>query len=650
MKAEPSTARWIPGTPAERLLLALLLLLALILRAWDLPHLPYVHDELSALIRLYPTLSETLAKGVVGVDTHPPGVQVFLWAWTSIGDQSEAWVKAPFIGASLLALVFLYRMAVRLTDTSVALIMIAVLATLQYTVLYGQLARPYAFGLLTTACMADSLLRYRDGGSRLALIAFSLAAAASGYVHHLALLQALLIGIAVLWLVAPAQRKAYLLASMGAVALYLPNVFLLLKQFAWKGLDEWLAKPSLGWFVTHARFITHWSWAFGLLLGALVVWALVRGFRNKTFSKELLVLAVCWGLLPYLITYAYSVWRAPVLQHSVVLFAFPYVLLLLLSGLRGLAFPRTATLAGLVVLVSVSTLIGVRKHFAVAYHSRYEAITKGILQANRDGIPALSDAPEHVLRFYFDRWGTTNELRKHCDLTGLDAAQVAAVLDSLKAERAFLGITLQAPIDRLAQVQQRFPFLLERHDMAEGQTFVLGARPAQGSLNDITFSSILGPQAVEGSGWTVDASIPLVQDTTGPAYARVRRWDLGGREFGIERSGSLDSLAPVGTEVLEAHVELDGPTATSVVMVLEVKRGDGTLLYSTSPITAANARIATLSLAEISGSRSSLVVKTYLWNPEKAQLRVASVDLRVRTGNAVQYAMLGPVRGPWLYP
>ena len=113
MKAEPGTERWIPGTPAERLLLALLLLLALILRAWDLPHLPYVHDELSALIRLYPTLSETLAKGVVGVDTHPPGVQVFLWAWTSIGDQSEAWVKAPFIGASLLALVFLYRMAVR---------------------------------------------------------------------------------------------------------------------------------------------------------------------------------------------------------------------------------------------------------------------------------------------------------------------------------------------------------------------------------------------------------------------------------------------------------------------------------------------------------------------------------------------------------
>ncbi|MCC7501229.1 MAG: hypothetical protein IT229_01785 [Flavobacteriales bacterium] len=437
---------------------------------------------------------------------------------------------------------------------------------------------------------------------------------------------------------------------MSAVALYLPNVLLLFKQFAWKGLDEWLAKPSLGWFVDHVRFITHWSLAFGLLFGALVLWAVVRGFRLKLFTKDLLLIALFWGLLPYVITYTYSVWRAPVLQHSVVLFAFPYVLLMLLAGLRGLAFTRTVTLTGLIVLVSVSTLIGVRKHFAVAYHSRYEAITNGIIQANAEGIPALADAPQHVLRFYFDRWGTSTALRKHHDLTGLSATQVALVLDSLEAEHAFLGMTLQAPIDRLAQVQQRFPFLLQRHDMAEGQTFLLSARPTQGVIDDITFSSYLSPQAVEGSGWTVDSSIPLVQDTTGPAYARLRRWDLGGREFGIERSSALDSVAPVGTELLDARVELEGPAAQSAVMVLEVKRGDESLLYRTSPLTTASTRIATLSLAELKGSRAGLVMKTYLWNPEKAPVHVISVALQVRTGNAVQYALLGPIRGEWSYP
>ena len=649
MKAEPGIDRWIPGTPSARLLLALLLLVALILRAWDLPHLPYVHDELSALIRLYPTLGATLSKGVVGVDTHPPGVQIFLWVWTALGGQGEAWVKAPFILASLLALVFLYRIAVRLTDTSVALILIAVLATIQYTVLYGQLARPYAFGLLTTAWMADSLLRYRDRASRSALIAFALAAAASGYVHHLALLQALLIGLTGLWLLAPAQRKAYLLACLGAAVLYLPNVFLLLKQFAWKGLGEWLAKPTLGWFLDHARFVTHWSLAFGLVLGAVLVWSVVLGFRNKRFTQELVVLALCWGLLPYLITYAYSVWRAPVLQHSVVLFAFPYLLLLLLAGLRGLAFPRTAALAGVVALVSVSTLIGVRKHFAVAYHSRYEAIAKGIFQANHDGIPALTDAPEHVLRFYFDHWHTS-EPHEHIDLTGLNATQVALVLDSLKADRAFLGITLQAPIERLAQVQQRFPFLVQRHDMAEGQTFLLSGRPVQGSIDDILFSSFLSPQAVEGSGWNIHTGLALVQDTTGPVYARVRRWDLGGRAYGIEFSSALLSLAPVGTEHFEARVELEGPTTTSVVMVLEVKQGERTLLYSTSPTTTGTTRTATLSVAGLRGSRAGLLVKAYLWNPEMAPARVASVAVQVRNGNAVQYAMLGPVRGEWMYP
>ena len=85
-------------------------------------------------------------------------------------------------------------------------------------------------------------------------------------------------------------------------------------------------------------------------------------------------------------------------------------------------------------------------------------------------------------------------------------------------------------------------------------------------------------------------------------------------------------------------------------MVLEVKREDETLIYRTSPNTTANARIATLSLAELRGSRSGLTVKAYFWNPEKGPVRVASVALQVRKGNAVQYAMLGPIRGEWSYP
>lgn len=89
MKAEAEHRAWIPGTAAERTLFLLFLLLAFVLRAW--PGMGYAHDELSALIRLHPSLGDTITKGVVGVDTHPPACRCSCgggpgwWAWRKGG-------------------------------------------------------------------------------------------------------------------------------------------------------------------------------------------------------------------------------------------------------------------------------------------------------------------------------------------------------------------------------------------------------------------------------------------------------------------------------------------------------------------------------------------------------------------------------------
>ncbi|MBK9073354.1 MAG: hypothetical protein IPL77_00005, partial [Flavobacteriales bacterium] len=45
-------------------------------------------------------------------------------------------------------------------------------------------------------------------------------------------------------------------------------------------------------------------------------------------------LLLLWAVVPAALGYAYSVWRAPVLQHSVLLFSFPFLLLALLGGLK----------------------------------------------------------------------------------------------------------------------------------------------------------------------------------------------------------------------------------------------------------------------------------------------------------------------------
>lgn len=233
-----SARTFLPGTTVQRWSFVVLLLLGSVLRLWDIPPIPYTHDEISALIRIYPSLGETVSKGVIELDTHPPGVQVFEWAWTKLFGMDAAVVKLPFILFSLLALFFLYRFTFAWCGGNVALIVTALLATLQYTVMYGQIARPYAAGFFTTALLADQLTRYLGSGSRRTLIGIGLAALLCAYTHHFALMLAAFMVITGFFLIAPAKRKEYLITCAITALLYLPNVPIFFKQLGEKGLDE----------------------------------------------------------------------------------------------------------------------------------------------------------------------------------------------------------------------------------------------------------------------------------------------------------------------------------------------------------------------------------------------------------------------------
>ncbi|HRD53586.1 MAG TPA: glycosyltransferase family 39 protein, partial [Flavobacteriales bacterium] len=205
-------ATLLPGEAWARSLLLVLVLLAAVLRFWDLPHLPYTHDELSAITRLYPTLGQTITDGVIANDTHPPGVQVFEWVLARAFSLNEADMKLPFILMSLAAIVLLYRFASAWTGTGSALLLATLMASLQYSVFYGQLARPYAAGLFTTALLADQLTRWLAFGHRKALIVSALAMVASGYVHHFSLLLAALMAFTGLLLASSAKRTEWLMA------------------------------------------------------------------------------------------------------------------------------------------------------------------------------------------------------------------------------------------------------------------------------------------------------------------------------------------------------------------------------------------------------------------------------------------------------
>lgn len=105
------------------------------------------------------------------------------------------------------------------------------MATLQYSVMYRQVSRPYAAGLFTTALLADSLTRCPSPSAivgRCSVSALRHCSVPTPITS--ALMLAALMGATSIMLVKPAQRKAYLIMCAVVVLLYLPDVPIFFKQ------------------------------------------------------------------------------------------------------------------------------------------------------------------------------------------------------------------------------------------------------------------------------------------------------------------------------------------------------------------------------------------------------------------------------------
>ncbi len=646
--------RLVPGPRWARAGLLLLLLLAAVLRLLGWPLIPFTHDEISALVRLYPDLGTTIRRGVIELDTHPPGVQVLEWLWTRLVGTREGLVQLPFIAASLAAIVLMYRFALTWTTATAALAVAALLASLQYTVLYGQLARPYAFGLFTVALLADQWTRWLADQRNRHLVGAALAAALCAYTHHFAALVAALIMASGLLLSPPDRRRYWLLACLVSLLLYLPNIPILMHQLGLGGLQEWLAPPDAYWFPDHFRWVAHGSSWFGVLLGLAGTASLVGWWRGAARAWPIVPVLILWVVVPAVLGYGYSVWRAPVLQHSVLVFSFPFALVLLLGGLHlrrpALALAPALVLAGVATL----TLFTVRRHHLTALRSKYEVFMQAAVDgAARPDLMVVIDAPPEVLdllerepRYHAAR-GNYLRLR---DLNGLSGLRER--IRSQRPTEVVLGLFHSTDRALQALVQQEHPLLLRRVDLVEGQLMHF-ATTGHG-LIDTTAWAATAP-GMPLLGWQVEPTLPRTDGPTGPA------WVLDGREFGLLFGPSLPATVRPN-DVLE--LQLDASVLDTVGLALEAVievRGawadrDTVLAYRGASARSCGMRlgergpvVVALPFSRALLRHAGLRVRAYVWNRYGGKVQVHGVRLRWREGDPALYGLLAPIEGPWRF-
>ena len=144
----------------DTLILLFILLLGTAFRIYRLQDIPFTHDEFSALFRTRFDSFAGLISGGVRIDTHPAGIQVFMYYWVRLFGEGEVAVKIPFILSGIVSIFMIYRLGKEWFNSMTGLISAAFVSGMEYTIMYSQIARPYISGFLLVLIMVMAWSRY----------------------------------------------------------------------------------------------------------------------------------------------------------------------------------------------------------------------------------------------------------------------------------------------------------------------------------------------------------------------------------------------------------------------------------------------------------------------------------------------------------
>lgn len=634
-------------------LLGLILLLGGVLRFWDFAQIPLSHDEFSVLFRLgFPSWEELIRKGVL-VDTHPAGIQVFLHFWTQLNGSSESWIlKLPFAFFGMGAVYCTYWLGTRWFHSTVGLVSAAYMSTLQYPIMYSQLARPYISGLFFCLLAAIFWTRILQAGTdryRRDLLFFILSSTLCLYNHHFSALMAALIGLTGLFWIPKNKRRQYLMAGGIIFLLYVPHLPIFLHQLSKGGVGGWLGAPSWAFPLQYFRYVFHFN-AFLCLIPFLLIWFLRKRSADTADSARFLLISWLWFLSPLIIGWVYSVLRDPILQYSVLLFSFPFMLYALFGGMRELKPRQNALLIGFILSLNTVSLVEGRKHFTLFYSSIYQHIlTSASEQFEReDRSFFVFNSHERISQKLLEQMKTKEPVHRFWYNDSAHRPKDLRLLlheqrDSLEA--VFLGSLSAGDARLVPMILEDFPMVERGSDLFGGSVRVFtrssGHSPIRASSR-LDHSSALAGSA---KGWNPASMESWVDRKTreSPAYSfRLSEW---GPSFQAPlwpeaRTNDLIDLS-VDVRALQPIQE--------ALLVIEIWQDDELLDWTSSPFQDWQNTDATDSidcsmhhsykLSDLPGNHKGLQVKAYVWNKGMEAFEISRFHMTLREGNPYLYGL-----------
>lgn len=501
----------------------------------------YSNDELSAISRLrYSDFGSLIELGVMKGDMHPAGVQIFMKFWSIIGGTGEVWMRLPFIFCGVFSLWVIYLIGIKwFKSQQTGLLAVIMLGFLFFPILHTELARPYSPGLMFALLVAWYFHKvlFCEVKKKIHVVLLGVAFAGAMYTHYFAFLFVLFIGFTGLFFLNKSNYRQYLLAAFLGALLYLPHIQVTLFHLSAGGL-QWLGKPTNSWLVEFLIHSLNSSWiVIGVVIVGLILSLLTPESQIKEKPNRYFILCLVWFSGIYGIGHLVSLVGTPVLKFPVMLFAFPFLILLIASQMTRFRYSGwLISVTGAVMLWSTLFEVGLlgNHHFGLFKELAEKTIAWEDEYGEENLYKVINVNSPDYLNFYATRHNRLLELDRDVLDYG-DEHQLRDELKNRKEPYCVLGYSARNTVPQVFEtVREFYPSIVEYDKYTNSALFLLSRDDVKNDVQSSEKISVFNEN--EFDGWIKNDNF-FRSDSSGNYYLLDRE-----NKYGPEYHFKLNQL------------------------------------------------------------------------------------------------------------
>ncbi len=627
-------------------ILFIIMVLAAVLRFYNYSEIPFTHDEFSALFRTnFSTFSDLIEKGVK-VDGHPAGIQVFLYFWTKLFGQPEWIVKLPFSIFGLFSVYLIYKIGTKWFNQSVGLISAAFIASIQFTVMYSQIARPYISGLFFSLLMVwywSKIILEPKKRFNKNYFWFIVSASLCTYNHYFSLLFAVIVGISGLFFISRQYLFNYLISGILILILFLPHLSIFMYQLNLGGVGGWLGKPNNDFLIKFISYIFNFSFLSLILVVGLILLGLYKNGREN-FNFKKIILFGCWFLIPIITGFYYSRYVNPVLQYSVLIFSFPFLYFVLFGHIK-LQKPLTSLIIVSIILgVNIFSLIVERQHYSLFYNSKGFLSHFQQVNINNKNVLSILDAHPKNTRYFLSKHHIDSNFIWLSTFSNENEFKVFIEAKSKVFNKLFLGSSSGINPNYIPIIQEYYPTILEQKNYVGATSFLFSKDVSKKNnlIEMVNFESkyYKNWSSIDTSKYNDSISNSatnsyLFDQTTewGPVFTQRLDKLIKNKNNFIDISlmaktnDSFDEAIFVGTLESNGKTIYWNGTFFNKYIIDTIKNNDWVTIHHS------------IKFSDIYLNYSNIMLKVYVHNPGKKSFFIDDFKIKFREGNPKIYGL-----------